>query len=109
MNTNNGQVCLNNIKHIIWDYNGTLLNDLDVCVDVINKVLGRRGLDKLSREAYQAVFDFPVKNYYEKIGFDFQKESFEIVGTEFIEEYNKKQTACLLQEGSIKMLDFFLN
>ena len=26
-------------EHIIWDWNGTLLDDLDVCVDVMNGLL----------------------------------------------------------------------
>ena len=107
MAENKKEICLENIKHIIWDYNGTLLNDLDVCVNVINRVLARRGLNTLSREGYQAVFDFPVRDYYEKIGFDFQKESFEIVGTEFIDEYNKDQVDCKLQEGTLDVINKF--
>lgn len=107
MTQNIRPICLNNIEHIIWDYNGTLLNDLDLCVMVINRVLARRGLEQLSREGYQAVFDFPVRDYYEKIGFDFQKESFEIVGTEFIEEYNREQDVCQLQEGALEVIRKF--
>ncbi|MCF8374472.1 MAG: HAD family hydrolase [Bacteroidales bacterium] len=101
------QICLEKVEHVIWDYNGTLLNDLDLCVTVINKVLARRGLEQLSREGYQAVFDFPVRDYYEKIGFNFQKESFEIVGTEFIEEYNREQAVCELQEGALSVIRKF--
>lgn len=107
MTKRNKPICLEKIEHIIWDYNGTLLNDLDVCVVVINRVLARRGLNQLTSEGYQAVFDFPVRDYYEKIGFDFQKESFEFVGTEFIEEYNAAQPVCLLQEGALAVVTKF--
>ncbi len=107
MNNNKKLLCLNDIEHIIWDYNGTLLNDLDVCVDVINSLLIKRGLEKLSHDAYKAVFDFPVKDYYAKIGFDFQKESFEIVGTEFIDKYNLEQQKCELQYDALKLIRSF--
>ncbi len=99
---------INNIskyKHFIFDWNGTLLNDLWLAVDVIDKMLIKRGLQSMSIERYCEVFDFPVKDYYQNIGFDFDKESFEIVGTEFIAEYNKRQYECSLQEGSKLLLE----
>jgi phosphoglycolate phosphatase len=61
---------------IIWDWNGTLLNDIDFCVKTINNLLIKRGLPKLSNGNYREVFSFPVKDYYRKIGFDFSKEDF---------------------------------
>ena len=102
-----GKKRLREYEHIIWDYNGTLLNDMSLCVEVINRVLERRGLDSLSESGYQQVFDFPVREYYEKIGFDFKKESFEIVGTEFVDEYNKDQYKCKLHPGANDALSCF--
>ena len=92
-------------KHIIFDWNGTLLNDLWLAVDVIDKMLVKRGLKGMSSEWYSEVFDFPVKDYYQNIGFDFNKESFEIVGTEFIVEYDKRQYECELQLGSVELIE----
>lgn len=88
-------------KHIIWDYNGTLLSDVQLCVDVINIMLKQRGLVEVTFEGYKTFFDFPVKNYYAKQGFDFEKESFEKVGTEFITRYNKMlRTNAKLHENT---------
>jgi len=98
-------ICLKDIKHIIWDYNGTLLNDIDLCVDMINIVLERRKLPTITKQQYKEVFDFPVKNYYEVIGFDFSIEPFDIVGTEFIEEYNNNTNRFILHDGVIDILD----
>ena len=78
-------------KHIIWDYNGTLLNDVQLCVDVMNSMLIPRGLSEITALKYKSVFDFPVKDYYAGLGFDFDKESFEKVGTEFIVKYDELQ------------------
>ena len=78
-------------KHIIWDWNGTLLNDAWLCVDVMNGVLSRRNMPLLTLERYREIFDFPVIDYYKRLGFDFDRESFEVSGTEFIVEYEKRR------------------
>jgi phosphoglycolate phosphatase len=86
-------------QHIIWDYNGTLLDDVALCVEIINDMLSKRKLPLLTIQKYREQFDFPVKDYYARIGFDFFKESFEIVGTEFIAEYDKRQKNTKLHSG----------
>jgi phosphoglycolate phosphatase len=50
-------------RHIIWDWNGTLLDDVDYSVGVMNILLRRRGLPALDRARYHVVFDFPVRDY----------------------------------------------
>ena len=71
-------------KHIIWDWNGTLLNDGWLFVEVMNIVLKRRKMKPITLDSYREIFRFPVKDYYMKLGFDFEKESFESSGLEFI-------------------------
>jgi len=84
-------------RHVIWDWNGTLLNDAWLCVDCMNRLLRRRGLEELTVERYQETFDFPVVEYYRRLGFDFTRETFEAAGTEFIAEYERRKTECELQ------------
>ncbi len=78
------------IRNIIWDWNGTLLNDMDICIECMNTLLENRLLPRLSHTYYREVFTFPVKEYFLKIGFDFSKESFEIPAGEFVDLYNIK-------------------
>jgi len=92
------------MQTIIWDWNGTLLNDLDLCISTINRLLRKRGLPLLNPTTYKERFSFPVKNYYEKIGFDFSKEDFAIPAREFIELYNRSVTQCTLHSGTHKVL-----
>ncbi|MFH0907812.1 MAG: HAD family hydrolase, partial [bacterium] len=91
-------------RHVIWDWNGTLLDDAWLCVEIMNGLLGPRGLAPLTMERYQEVFDFPVVEYYRRLGFDFQKESFEKLGTDFIVEYEKRRLECDLQPGAREAL-----
>ena len=76
-------------KHIIWDWNGTLLDDRWLCVEGINKALDKRGLKTINEQTYKDIFTFPVKDYYQKLGFDFSVEPFEIAGDEFVLYYEK--------------------
>jgi phosphoglycolate phosphatase len=96
-------------KLIIWDWNGTLLNDVWLSVAAINTVLKRYNLPTLSTTSYKSVFDFPVKDYYQRIGFDFSKDTFEKVGTEFIDLYNAQVPECSLQAGTLETIQKLRN
>jgi phosphoglycolate phosphatase len=92
-------------SHIIWDWNGTLLNDAWLCVEVMNIMLSHRGLPTITLEIYRNIFDFPVRDYYLKLGYDFENESFEKVGMEFMLLYNQRQKECSLHPDAAFILD----
>jgi phosphoglycolate phosphatase len=96
-------------KHIIWDWNGTLLNDRWLCIESINILLEQRGKDLLSEHRYLEIFDFPVRDYYERAGFDFSQEDFKIPALEFIDLYDLKRKECHLQENAVEVLEHFHN
>ncbi|MCE4566283.1 HAD family hydrolase [Maribellus sp. CM-23] len=97
------------MRSVIWDWNGTLLNDLDFCISTINQLLEKRGLNLLDHVQYKDVFSFPVKDYYTTIGFDFSKEDFSIPAREFIDLYNNGVKNCDLHSQTHAVLDFFKN
>ncbi len=92
------------IKHIIWDWNGTLLDDLWLSIKAINIVLKRYHLPEINADQYLEIFTFPVIDYYERLGFDFKKNPFKVVGTEFIEEYTKRQLKPALHESAMELI-----
>lgn len=81
---------MNEINTIIWDWNGTLLDDVDVCIASINILLQKRKIEKITKQLYKEIFTFPVVDYYKKAGFDFGKETFDVLAVEFINIYQKK-------------------
>ena len=92
--------------HIIWDFNGTVLDDLDICIESVNTLLRARGIKELeSREAYRSVFGFPIIKYYEKIGFDFSKESFSTVAVEWVDQYMSRVPNAKTNVGVTEMLE----
>ena len=79
---------MNRYTHIIWDWNGTLLDDVDWSMETINTMLKKRGLHALETvEAYHGAFGFPVIDYYRRVGLDFEKEPFEKLAAEYVEAY----------------------
>ena len=96
-------------RHIIWDWNGTLLDDVGACVEILNGILGRRGMGLISCREYREKFDFPVQDFYRMIGFDFSDESFDIVANEFMDEYNHKRFECSLYDGAVEVLNGCIN
>lgn len=87
-------------RHIIWDWNGTLLDDCDYSIGVMNALLAARGLPLLDRARYHDVFDFPVQLYYSRLGFDAAKDSFERLSVEFISGYDARRLDCPLHTGT---------
>ena len=76
-------------SYILWDWNGTLLNDVDWCVKQINRMLAKRNKRVLNNiSEYHAAFCFPIIDYYRNVGFDFTEESFESLAKEYIEIYH---------------------
>ncbi|MBN1984037.1 MAG: HAD family hydrolase [Chitinivibrionales bacterium] len=91
-------------KNIIWDWNGTLLDDTELCMDIMNEQLVAIGKETLTLQRYTDTFDFPVRRFYEKIGFDFSKQSYETFAQTFISQYGKRRFACSVHRGSRQLL-----
>jgi phosphoglycolate phosphatase len=93
---------------IFWDWNGTLLNDTDICVTTMNSMLSRRGMPTLTLDLYKEVFGFPVVDYYKKVGFNFDQESFENLSIEFIDAYQSALASAPLAKGAMKVIEKFI-
>lgn len=96
---------MDGLTHVLWDWNGTLLDDVDVCIAVENQMRAMRGIHPpLTRSWYREIFGFPVKAFYEKAGFDFDQEPFEQIAGVFIEAYQRDSEACGLHPGALEVL-----
>lgn len=96
-------------NHIVWDWNGTLLDDVDFCREVTNSMLAERDLPLLKNTAdYHRVFCFPVIRYYRNLGYDFEKESFESLAEIYMSRYHSDRYDCKLfgaAEGVLKKVN----
>jgi len=96
---------LDKINLIVWDWNGTIIDDVALCVDIINRLLEEHGLQRIGLKTYRRLFRFPVREYYKSLGFDFDKVSFDVVGQEFINRYNQNLDKITLQPGARELLE----
>lgn len=91
---------MNTIKHIVWDWNGTLLDDIDVSMDALNYILKKEDLPLvLDKNEYRKYFQFPVIEYYKKVGFDLTKTPFAKLAQEYMQYYQAHSIHCKLHEG----------
>ena len=88
-----------NYVAVFWDWNGTLLDDLDYNIQCINAVIDMHGYQKIDRETYYKTFGFPIVNFYKKLGFDFQRDPYEQVADEYIATYNRHADDIPLRKG----------
>lgn len=59
------------VDAVIWDWNGTLLDDVEVARAAMNTVLRTRDLAEIpDDEAYRRVFGFPIRAFYARLGVD---------------------------------------
>ncbi len=78
-------------KYIIWDWNGTILDDLQLNFEVENTLLSRRGR-RLIRDIdeYHEKFQFPIIKFYESLDFDLENERFEDIAREYVLEFDER-------------------
>ena len=92
------------IKYVIWDFNGTILDDRNLCHELLNELLKSEGSDLITYQKYLEVFGFPIKDYYMKAGIKFKNRSFKEMSEWFIENYQPLSLNLSLYEGVIETL-----
>ncbi|MCB0628355.1 MAG: HAD family hydrolase [Saprospiraceae bacterium] len=98
---------MNKYTSIIWDWNGTLLDDTHLCVDIANVLLTEHHELQLDRDHYREVFGFPITEYYRRIGIDLEKESFESLTKKFFRHYDTSVLQCSLHRQAGDVLQTF--
>ena len=80
---------------IFWDWNGTLLDDVDFTHSCLNWMLETHGYpQRYDLTAYREIFGFPIEEYYRKAGFDFARHPYPMLAERFMEHYNAGVDAC---------------
>ena len=90
--------------HVIWDWNGTLLDDVDCCHQTIVQLLSNHDHPPITLEAYRKVFRFPVVEYYKDLGFDFSQHPFEELAREWVGLYESHLEDARLFPGMRDLL-----
>ena len=70
-------------KRLIWDWNGTLLDDVAAAVGALNRMLVKRGARPITIEHYRCRFGFPVRPFYAELGVDLAKWDWDEICEDF--------------------------
>lgn len=90
---------------LIWDWNGTLLDDLQLCLGLLNELLEESGCpNRYDLEGYREIFGFPVVDYYRRAGLDLEKRSFESLAADYVARYDPASFSCSLCPGAADAL-----
>ncbi|KAF0093516.1 MAG: haloacid dehalogenase domain-containing protein hydrolase [Puniceicoccaceae bacterium 5H] len=95
---------LADVQHVIWDWNGTLLDDRWLCVLTLNGLLEREGRGPIDEQVYLEHFGFPVLDFYDWLGFAVDGPSFEDLSTRFISGYHARAEELALQPHTEEVL-----
>ena len=94
------------MKYVVWDWNGTLLDDVLISIECMNVLLRQYKLKELmNKEEYRNRFCFPVEQYYQNLGFYFSAIPFTVLANEFMGLYRMKSKQCNLNNGVIEVID----
>ena len=69
-------------------------------MDSTNQMLSERGMREIADlDEYREVFDFPIKEYYRALGFDFEVEPYEVLAPLWVDIYNERSKESSVVEG----------
>ncbi|MCB0353326.1 MAG: HAD family hydrolase [Bdellovibrionales bacterium] len=90
---------LSSINHIVWDWNGTILDDAHLCEELTNIQLENLGLKPVGSETHQMVFQHPVEEYYRRLGAVLTPEEFCKLSEDFHAAYGRRRQEAGLRAG----------
>ena len=91
------------MKHIIWDFNGTLLADAQLGVDCDNHVFDTLGLQRITIEDYRRHMTMPVRDFYTALGVDLNVYKYETISRLWLDRFNQHAVSVGLVPGTLEL------
>lgn len=93
------------VRSIIWDWNGTIIDDVQFGVEFMDRFLRSHGRPGIDRQKYRTHFCFPVRNFYRALDFHFDtEEEYRENARRFHEQYEQWVYQCHLHSGAAELL-----
>ncbi|MCR5150597.1 MAG: HAD hydrolase-like protein [Clostridiales bacterium] len=89
---------------VIWDWNGTILDDVSASLRCVNDMLKKRSLRQIGIEEYRSYICTPITGFYDNV-LDMSRENIDSVLKEYNSGYLKYlETDCGLTKGITQTL-----
>jgi phosphoglycolate phosphatase len=98
---------LSKYKHIIWDWNGTLLADQRLSYDIFVEVFESAGKSSPNYEDWRDTVHFPISAFYQSFMPDAPQALIQKLMNDWSDRYEKRRSGCALQPGAEQMLQAF--
>lgn len=92
------------VRNIIWDWNGTLVNDTPAAHGTFNYLLETKMGRSISIDGYREIYQHPIEEMYRSAGFDLTLHSYELLSHEFHVRYAALAVEIMLQHDSLATL-----
>ena len=94
------------IKLVLWDWNGTLLDDVRQSLECVNRLLRRRNMSEITLEQYYSYVDTPIEKFYEHL-FDMSTVDFTEIAKAYHQDYDAQSDSLSLNDGATEVLEYF--
>ena len=84
---------MKNYSLIIWDFNGTLLDDVGAALGSVNDMLARRSKEPITLDECREYIDVPIRHFYEQV-LDLENEDYDLILNEFQRGYEAHVKNC---------------
>ncbi|AJF65463.1 HAD family hydrolase [Streptomyces vietnamensis] len=92
-------------KHLVWDWNGTLLDDIGAVIGATNAAFAELGLEEITLERYRELYTVPVPKFYERLmGRLPTDEEWTLMDGTFHRHYWARAESCTLTAGAAELL-----
>jgi phosphoglycolate phosphatase-like HAD superfamily hydrolase len=94
-------------SHVIWDWNGTLLDDVGAVLEATTVAFGQAGIRvEVTGEIYRRSFTRPIRLFYERLlGRPIAHAEWVELDRAFHAEYGRLEERCALAAGAREVLD----
>ncbi|MCX2184824.1 HAD hydrolase-like protein [Streptomyces sp. SKN60] len=92
-------------KHLVWDWNGTLLDDIGAVIGATNAAFAELGLEPITLERYRELYTVPVPKFYERLmGRLPTDDEWTLMDGAFHRHYWERAEGCGLTAGAAELL-----
>ena len=93
------------MRHIIWDFNGTLLSDAQLGVDADNHVFRILGLPEITIDDYRRHMTMPVRDFYTALGVDLNVYPYDTISRIWLDYFNQYAVGVGLVPGALQVIE----
>src|SRR6266516_840195 len=93
------------MTHIVWDWNGTLFDDIHAVVEATNEIFVPYGLGSIDVDGFRTTYTRPIWVMYERLlGRDLAEGEWERLDHAFHESYHRIMDRCGLAADALDTL-----